>query len=293
VNEENRGPWYLLTGLVLGAVFGIVISWVILPVRYVDTAPDSLRADFKDAYRALIAVAYLSSGNVERARYRLDALEAGASANLSQRLILLAEQGSRPPSEIQALTLLGAALSGQEAPELVTNPVEPSETPEPVPSASPTPLLIQTEATPGSEASETPNPETPRPRSTITRTPTLVPSRTPTLTPGAAFALESQEQVCDLNLAEALIQVEVLDAAHQPVPGIEILVRWDGGEDFFYTGLKPEFSLGYADFGMTPGVVYQLQLASGGSPVTDLAAVECDAETGRFWGGWRLTFVQP
>jgi hypothetical protein len=105
--------------------------------------------------------------------------------------------------------------------------------------------------------------------------------------------LQNREQVCDLTQGEALIQVQIFDAAQQPVPGVVIVVRWEGGEDYFVTGLKPELNLGYADFLMTPGVEYSLQLASGGEAATGLTALECESEAGRFWGNWRLTFVQP
>ncbi len=58
--------------------------------------------------------------------------------------------------------------------------------------------------------------------------------------------------------------MEILDAAEQPVPSVELVVTWDGGEDHFFTGLKPELGLGYADFVMTPEVVYSIRLADGG-----------------------------
>ncbi len=100
--------------------------------------------------------------------------------------------------------------------------------------------------------------------------------------------------MCNPNLGGALIQVEARDAAGQPVPGVEILVLWDGNEDRFFTGLKPELGLGYADFTMTPGVTYLLRLAEGGQPVPDLTPSECDREDGeRYWGSWLLVFVQP
>jgi hypothetical protein len=60
MNSEERGPWYLLTGMVIGIVLGLVYAWVVQPVRYVNTSPGSLRVEFKDRYRALIASAYLS-----------------------------------------------------------------------------------------------------------------------------------------------------------------------------------------------------------------------------------------
>ena len=52
--------------------------------------------------------------------------------------------------------------------------------------------------------------------------------------------------------------VMVLDAEGQQQPGIELLVRWDGQDGHFFTGLKPEVGPGYADFGLKKGVIYQV-----------------------------------
>jgi hypothetical protein len=55
MRRDERGPWYLLTGLVLGAALGLFYAWWIRPVTYTNTSPASLRAEFKDQYCALIA----------------------------------------------------------------------------------------------------------------------------------------------------------------------------------------------------------------------------------------------
>jgi hypothetical protein len=75
MNGEKRGPWYLLTGLVLGIALGLIYAWIFQPVQYVDTSPASLRSDFKDQYRALIAAAYLGNGDLVRARARLELIK--------------------------------------------------------------------------------------------------------------------------------------------------------------------------------------------------------------------------
>jgi len=297
MREENRGPWYLLTGLVLGLAAGLAFAWVVSPVRYVDTAPASLRDDFKSQYRALIAVAYLYSGDLQRAQVRLNTL---GQANPAGELALQAQDAlaeGRPESEVQALTLLSAALSGQAAPVDLTGTPSGSpaanQTPQPALNLTPTPLVVQATTAVVEASAPTPTSGATRARGTATFTPTPIPSRTPTLTPGADFVLQNQQLVCDLTRGEALIQVEVLDAAGQPVPGVEIVVRWEGGEDHFFTGLHPQISLGYADFAMTPGVSYQVQLASGGQTVPDLVVSECEGDPGRYWGNWLLEFVQP
>ena len=72
--RESRGPWYLLTGVVIGLALGVLYGWLIAPVSYTDTQPHTLRAELKDEYRTLIALAYLSNGNAARAQTRLELL---------------------------------------------------------------------------------------------------------------------------------------------------------------------------------------------------------------------------
>jgi hypothetical protein len=106
--------------------------------------------------------------------------------------------------------------------------------------------------------------------------------------------LDAAELVCNPNQAGPLLQVVVLDAAGTPVPSMEIIVSTDKGEDHFFTGLKPDLGLGYADFLMQPEVEYSLRLADGGETMNNLLAKECAKEDGsKYWGSWLVTFMQP
>lgn len=73
--NERRGPWYLLTGLFIGLLAGLVYTWLVNPVRFVDTSPDLLRAEFKDQYRSMVALAYHTNGDLGRASSRLAQLK--------------------------------------------------------------------------------------------------------------------------------------------------------------------------------------------------------------------------
>jgi hypothetical protein len=87
--------------------------------------------------------------------------------------------------------------------------------------------------------------------------------------------------------------LEALDAAGNGVPGLEVIVTWEGGENHFFTGLKPEMGLGYADFQMLPGVSYTLRLAEGGQPVSNLVVTDCQTGGNTQAGSWKLVFIQP
>jgi hypothetical protein len=116
-----------------------------------------------------------------------------------------------------------------------------------------------------------------------------MPSATPTATQGAPFALVDYALVCDEDITQPLVQVYVFDASGNPVPGVGIVITWDGGINRFVTGLKPEFGMGYADYEMNPAFSYTLRLEAGGDPVDGLTGREC--EDG-YWGTWRLNFTQ-
>lgn len=303
--RDERGPWYLITGLVLGIALGLFYSWIVSPVEYLDTSPASLRKDFKDQYRALIAAAFVADGNLARAQARLNLLndvdEARTLAEQAQRS--LAEGGS--PQEAQDLGLLAVAvdqgptrlppsstLSGSSSTSISTvNPSPSTVVSEIPPTLTATPVLLVTEAT---TMPLTSNDETPEGTPTILPSNVPLPTRTPSPTSGAPLVLQDRTFVCDRKLTDPLIQVLAEDASGHPVPNVEVVVNWDGGEDHFFTGLKPELGLGYADFTMTPGVEYTLRLAEGGQIISDLTPAECETESGdRYWGSWLLMFAQP
>lgn len=320
--KRGRGPWYLVTGFVLGAVLGLAYAWVVDPIEYLDTAPISLRADFKDEYRALIASAYVASGDLARAESRLTLLGDGDTARV------LAEQAQRAMAEghstqdAQALGLLALAVGQGLTPAAVT--AIPSDTPALAPSSTISPVLtpagsptlmttiastVTLTATSTIEADVTATPEdnpgpgdlttqTLAPNEDATQTPlpsgTPFPTRTPTATPGAPFVLREQTFVCEQTIKDPLIQVFVEDIDGRPVPGVEVVVNWEEREEHFFTGVKPEMGMGYADFIMTPEVVYSLRLVAGGEIFPDLTPVECETATStRYWGSWLLVFEQP
>ena len=120
------------------------------------------------------------------------------------------------------------------------------------------------------------------------------PTQTATATLGAPYQLVGQDTVCDPELAQGLLQVVVIDKRRQHIPGAEIVVTWNSGEEHIFTGLKPELGNGYADFLMTPDVTYSVRMADGGTPASELSAPECTSTDGdSYQGGLRITFQQP
>jgi len=72
----------LLTGLIIGLAAGLIYGWTLRPVEYIDTTPDSLRADYRTDYVLMVAEAYASDYDLDLAQMRLAALGPQPSADI-------------------------------------------------------------------------------------------------------------------------------------------------------------------------------------------------------------------
>ena len=70
----NSTTFRLITGLIIGLVVGLIYGWILRPVEYVDTAPDSLREDYRTDYVLMVAEAYAGDGDLDLAQIRLAAI---------------------------------------------------------------------------------------------------------------------------------------------------------------------------------------------------------------------------
>lgn len=283
----RRIPWDVAFALLAGLGLGLLYSWVISPKRIVDSPPSALRADFKDHYRSAIAGAYSSTGNLERARARLSLL---GDANPIEALNAQAQR-MLASGEIQQADQIAALAFALVQGNAFVAPASP--TANPLPTAQPVSTGDDSIPTSTSQESFTSTPEI-FPTQTIVLEATPRPTRTQIPTQGAPFALTGQESICDSNLPDGLLQVVVLNSNRRQLPGVEIRITWDGGDDQFFTGLKPELGNGYADFIMTPNINYTVQLPLGSDTAIGLIAPTCESPSGdSFTGGFKLTFQQP
>ncbi|PKN97672.1 MAG: hypothetical protein CVU42_15390 [Chloroflexi bacterium HGW-Chloroflexi-4] len=281
--NEKRGSWYLLTGLIIGLIIGLILSATALPVQYINTDPSTLSDDAKAAYRIMVAQAYLAEGDGGRARARLALLQEvnPAEVVIAQAQSMLAESGN--DASARALALLAAAVS------------EPSLSITPLPMLTPmaAEVIPATPAASGTSSAEITQGPTGTPGATNTPRPTATPQ--PTL--GSPYVMSGEpETICDPLPAVSLLQIIVLDASGQAVPGVRVEIsQASGGIETFYTGLYPEVSPGYADYLFLPDAVYTIRIGESGQPVTGLSAPLCgnDAENKPAYGSLRVIFTQP
>ena len=258
--RRRRFHWLpLALGAALGLAGGFYYAWFVDPVDYVDVAPYQLNPDDQAEYILMVSLAYARDGDLARARSRIEALNAPNAGEVVAAQADRTMSEGDDPANIRALTYLAAALGGEpqaaaifgEAP---MTPVIPTPTTTP----SPTATLI----TP----SPSPTPEGP--------TPTITP------TPIRNYVLVARNELCSDDYPAGQLEVYVRGGGGEGMPGVEVLVQWEDGEDHFFTGLKPAVYLGYGDFEMTPGEVYTVSLASLSEPVAGLTAETCYTESG-------------
>ncbi|MGC9333955.1 MAG: hypothetical protein ACP5JJ_07400 [Anaerolineae bacterium] len=138
--------------LLVGAGLGLLLGWFVMPVEYVGTKMADLAPEHKDQYIVLLALAYGTDGDLEKAQARLAALDLPNPKQSLSSLIDRSISEGRSEAEIRALASLAQAM-GITAPSMVPyldtatppptdglfsptgTPVPPTETP--VPTASP------------------------------------------------------------------------------------------------------------------------------------------------------------
>lgn len=289
----RRFPWNILFALLLGMGLGLGYAWVISPFRIADAQPSALRADFKDQFRSVVAAAYAATGNLPRAQARLailgDANPVEALNAQAQRMLASAQTFERA-DQVAALASALEGASGRPAstPTLaIIN--DAGET------FTPTSLSLKEVIDLPSETGEPVETlETLAETQSSGSAPTPGPTSTSTPEPGEPFALTGQETICDPNLPDGILQVLVSNRNRRQLAGIEILITWDDGTEQFFTGLKPELGSGYADYTMTPDVMYTVQLARGSDVARGISAPTCQTPDGiAFLGGVKLVFQQP
>ena len=266
----------VLLGLVIGLVGALFYAWVISPIVYTEVGPSRFSDKYKLEYIYLVSQSYAADEDWAQAELRLAALE---DPDLDQTVAALLESYLREqqaPQVIENLAHLaqGMGIEDNKAVALFApTPAGPASTETPTPSASEEATAVPTETlTP----SATPEPS-------ITPTPSPEPSPTPR----PNYRLLAQDAYCEKGEDVALLVVETQDALLNQLPGIEVLVTWEGGQDHLFTRFKPALGAGYGDFEMEPNVSYTIQLADGSPEISGLRIEPC--EDG-FDGGWWLTF---
>jgi hypothetical protein len=135
-------------------------------------------------------------------------------------------------------------------------------------------------------------------RTPVNLTPQAIMIVAATPTPAApSFSLVEHTQLgCQDEPDAAYLVFIVRDVTGQEMPNVGIEVRWSGGDDIVYTGLKPERGIGYADYQAAPGRFSATIVNAHSDQVSDLVIgdppADCRSDRGATPRGWKLIFQQ-
>lgn len=95
--------------IAVGVGLGLLLGWVVSPVEYVDTAPNTLRIDYKTDYVLMVAEAYRGEGDLALALRRLALVSAAPPQEVVEQAISFARQAGYMDADLaQMQTLLSA-----------------------------------------------------------------------------------------------------------------------------------------------------------------------------------------
>jgi hypothetical protein len=104
--------FFFFLAITSGIVLGLLYGWVINPVEYVDTTPDTLSRDYKSDFVLMVAEAYQAEGDLGAALRRLALLGNRPSEDIVREATLFAESLGYSDQDVNLMRALSAALEG-------------------------------------------------------------------------------------------------------------------------------------------------------------------------------------
>ncbi|MCY4023928.1 MAG: hypothetical protein OXF32_10815 [Anaerolineaceae bacterium] len=272
---------FLLASTLVGLCLGLILAWSSLPA-FSPGAAGVLQEMPPEEFAVLVAQAWSADGDRARAMERLRAAIPYGSdpvrhmADMACRLASTEfadnSAGLRTLRKMQNFYQMEGQRSCADSllPALDSAAV----------------LLLDSSPTPRPSATLAPPPgKTPMPTLTPELKSAAAAVPTPTETSVRRFELAGLGAHCDAAWP-ATLAVYVQEGDGRGIEGMALRVRWRGGEDRFYSGLKPERGAGYADFAMEGGRRYVIDMPglSGASPEFETGScVDGGTETMRSW----------
>ena len=90
----------------IGIAMGLIYGWLINPVEYVNTAPDSLRKDYRADYVLMVAETYHTENSLSQAARRLAMLGDQPPADIVTQAITYATQIGYSDSDLKQMQVL-------------------------------------------------------------------------------------------------------------------------------------------------------------------------------------------
>ncbi len=102
--------FHFLIAILVGLTIGLAYGWLISPVRYIDTSPNTLRIDYKTDYVLMVSEAYQSEKDLDQAARRLALLGAASPVELVSQTIQFAQKAGYTEADVARMQALMSAL---------------------------------------------------------------------------------------------------------------------------------------------------------------------------------------
>jgi hypothetical protein len=107
VENDVMSRWIrFLIAILAGIALGLIYGWVISPVRYVETSPDTLRVDYKADYVLMVAEAYQDEKDLAAALRRLALLGEAPPVEMVYQAVQFAGQYGYNDADLGRLQVL-------------------------------------------------------------------------------------------------------------------------------------------------------------------------------------------
>ncbi len=103
-----------LIAIVIGIALGLVYGWVINPVQFVDTTPNSLRTDYRADYVLMIAETYHANQDAGLASRRLAIFGGDSPAAISAQALQTGQASGYAQNDISLLQELTRAMQAYQ-----------------------------------------------------------------------------------------------------------------------------------------------------------------------------------
>lgn len=99
-----------LIAILVGLAIGMAYGWLISPVRYIDTSPNTLRIDYKTDYVLMVSETYQSEKDLDQANRRLALLGTSSPVELVAQTIQFAQKAGYTEADVARMQALMSAL---------------------------------------------------------------------------------------------------------------------------------------------------------------------------------------
>jgi len=104
-----------LLAILVGLAAGLLYGWVISPVQYTDTSPNTLRLDYRADYVLMTAEVYHADLNLDAAARRLAMLGSDPPAQIAAQALQFGHQAGYPADDLQLIQDLTSALQSWQS----------------------------------------------------------------------------------------------------------------------------------------------------------------------------------